>query len=281
MKRLLLLITMVFAGQVSAQDLPQTRLWLVSLENGETGTPELISTNPGYNNQPRFSPNGSTIWYTGEQDGHTQIRYHRLDDGSGGLVAKTGFSEYSPTPIPDQNALSVVRVEADEKQRLWRIDLESKEFSLLFPDLEPVGYFAWMDDNSIAAFILGETFDLYTAHTGNPNSEKVLSNIGRTLLTHPKSGEILFVDKNTEQIAAMEPGSGKIRSVMSLFPGEEDFSIGSDGVYWTGIGSKLYRQTETADGWQLVADLLEYGIGDISRLAISPETNRIALVGED
>jgi hypothetical protein len=282
-KKHLLSVAVLVAGHAGAQDMPQTRLWLASLQNGEVGTPELISPNPGYNNQPRFSLDGSMIWYTGEHDGQTDVRYHRLDNGSGGFVAQSEYSEYSPTPIPGQNALAVVRVEADDKQRLWRIDLESGEFSLLFPNLEPAGYFAWIDGESVATFILGDTFDLYTARTGTAEPEKVLANIGRTLLTHPATGEILFVDQNTEpwQIAALEPATGQIRAVTPLFPGEQDFTVDTNGDYWTGIGSKLYRHNDGEKSWKLVADLSEFGVGDISRLAVNPNVDAIVLVGEN
>jgi hypothetical protein len=110
----------------------------------------------------------------------------------------------------------------------------------------------------------------------------VADNIGRSLRRHPVSGEILFVDKNSEpwEIAAYDPDTTITRLVMPLFPGSEDFTIDANGAYWTGNGSKLYRRTQVEDRWELVADFSNSGVGRISRLAINLKSGQIALVSD-
>ena len=48
-----------FAGNLSAQKLPGTDIWLARLVNGVPVEPVKINTGSGYNNQPHFSEDGS------------------------------------------------------------------------------------------------------------------------------------------------------------------------------------------------------------------------------
>lgn len=275
------------SGQGIAQALPETDIWLASLSTDGPGQMVRINTSGGYNNQPYFSGNGSVIYYTrempdAEKGSQTDIAAFNIGMTTTIMLSDSNESEYSPTPIPGRNALSVIQVEADQKQRLWAIDIHSGKMKLLLTDIEPVGYHAWLNEREVAMFILGERFTLQTATVGKTGARLIADNIGRTLRRHPQTGELLFVDKNREpwQIAAYNPVTSAIRSVIPLFPGSEDFTVDSHGSYWTGNDGKLYRRAPTDNRWELMADLSAHGIHNISRLAISPENDKIALVSD-
>lgn len=282
----LLFLTLTIAGNVPAQTLPGTDIWLADIESGLPGVPARISDGVGYNNQPYFSADGQVIYYTrempGENGSQTDIAAFDIETGGTAMVTNTAESEYSPTPIPGREALSFIQVEADQRQRLWSVDLGNSRLEILFPHIQPVGYHVWYGGTHVAMFILGDSFTLQTTDLGSGEARLVAENIGRSLHKHPASGEVLFVDKNVEpwQIAALDPGTGTIRDVMPLFPDSEDFTIDNAGDYWTGNGSKLYKRSPGADRWSLVADFSAHGIGNISRLAVDSASGRIALVGE-
>lgn len=283
----LFLPAVLYTGSIFAQALPSTNLWLASVESGVPVNPVKISMGDGYNNQPHFSEDGSVIFYTREMtDGgtatQTDIAAFHTGNTTTTFVNSTPESEYSPTPIPGRDALSVIQTEADQKQRLWAIDLASGEMELLLRDAEPVGYHAWINQTDVAMFILGESFTLQTASLSSDDTKLVADNIGRSIRKHPQTGEVLFVDKNREpwQIAAFDPQSGIVRGVMPLFPGNEDFTIDRNGSYWSGNGGKLYRRTPGDTRWELMADFTYYGIKHISRLAIHMDSNQIAMVSD-
>jgi Tol biopolymer transport system component len=273
-----------FAGNLFAQELPGTDIWLARITNGLPVEPVKINTGIGYNNQPHFSEDGSVIYYTREMsDGkaaQTDISAFNTKTTITTMVNNTPESEYSPTPIPDRNALSVIQVEADQKQRLWAIDVASGNMDLLLADVEPVGYHAWINDSEVAMFILGDSFTLQIASLDNKDASLVADNIGRSIRKHPQTGEILFVDKNREpwQIAAFDPITKQVRGVMPLFPANEDFTIDANGNYWSGNGSKLYKRPAGDSRWELMADFKTFGINHISRLAINLNSGQIALV---
>ena len=280
-------VFILFAAQAYSQGLPQTDIWLATIDQGILSQPVKINATTGYNNQPHFSDDGTVIYYTREMPGkdgvaQTDIAVFHLEDMTTTMLALTGESEYSPTPIPGRNAVSVIRVEPDQKQRLWSIKTDSGEMELLLPAVEPVGYHAWLNDQEVAMFILGESFTLQLAALGGDDSEVIADNIGRSIRRHPHSGEILFVDKNPEpwKIAAYTPVNRTTRAIMPLFPAGEDFTIDNHGNYWTGNGSRLYRRSPGDAKWELMADFSAMGISNISRLAISPADNRIALVSD-
>ncbi len=287
----LLAFLLLPCAQVVAQDLPKTDLWLANINANQptslAGPPVKINTTVGYNNQPHFSVDGNVIYYTREVTlpngiAQTDIAAFNLRTRTTTMVNQTMESEYSPTPIPGRNALSVIQVEADQKQRLWAISLTNGEMELLLPDAEPVGYHAWMNDQQVAMFILGDSFDLYTAKLQEAGSSKVASNIGRTLRRHPENGDIIFVDKNTEpwKISIYHSVTNSIQTIMPLFPDSEDFTVDRNGAYWTGNGSKLYRRSPMDARWELITDFGAYGVRNISRLAISPANDKIMLTSE-
>src|SRR5205085_7470855 len=79
-----------------------------------------ITNRAGYDNQPSFV--GSTIYYTSQRAGQTDI--YRYEDGRTVQVTATPESEYSAALTPDAKAITVVRVERDSTQRLWRFPLD-------------------------------------------------------------------------------------------------------------------------------------------------------------
>jgi hypothetical protein len=281
------MIGATFAGNLLAQELPGTDIWLARIVNDVPTEPVKINTGSGYNNQPHFSEDGSVIYYTREMPGgeaaQTDIAAFNIKTSITTMVNNTSESEYSPTPIPGRNALSVIQVEADQKQRLWAIDVANGNMDLLLTDVEPVGYHAWVNDKEVAMFILGDSFTLQTASIDNKDTSLVADNIGRSIRKHPQTGEILFVDKNREpwQIAAYDSETRQVRGVMPLFPASEDFTIDASGNYWSGNGSKLYKRSPGDSRWQLMADLKTFGINHISRLAINLKSNQIALVSDN
>jgi hypothetical protein len=277
----------IFVGSALAQDLPATELWLIKIENGKPGNPVRINAGKGYNNQPHFSADGSVIYYTREMPGEagaaqTDVAAFHTGTSITTMVNQTPESEYSPTPIPSRNALSVIQVEPDQKQRLWAIDVANGNMELLLPGAEPVGYHAWINSSQVAMFILGETFTLQTATIGKTGAQLVASNIGRSIRKHPRTNEILFVDKYQEpwQIAALDPETGVIRGVMPLFPGNEDFTVDSAGNYWTGNGSKLYKRSSGDRRWMLFADFKNHGVDNITRLATHLASGQITFVSD-
>src|SRR5258707_11489719 len=127
---------------------PDTEIYLapLSMSGGRltVGPPVNITSSPGYDNQPSFAPDGRSVLFTSLRGG-AQTDIYRYDIAAGRVarVTNTPESEYSPTVTPDGAHISVIRVEADGTQRLWRFTMDGTEPELVLADVKPVGYHAW------------------------------------------------------------------------------------------------------------------------------------------
>ncbi|RMH23151.1 MAG: hypothetical protein D6696_01455 [Acidobacteria bacterium] len=266
---------------------PATDVYLLAVTAGETGIelgrPENLTDRPGYDNQPRFLPGGRALVYTSIDDaGQADVMRLELASRARRPVARTPESEYSPTPIPgDPGGLSVVRVEADGRQRLWRLPLDGGRPTLLLPDLEPVGYHAWVDRRHLLLFVLGSPPTLQLATVGAGEGTILARDVGRALAAIPGDGRMSFVHKRGDGdwwVTAIDPDRGHPRPLVRTPTAREDFAWAPDGSLWMGDGSRLLRWRRGQDGWQEVADLAAYGLHDVTRLAFDDAGRRLALV---
>src|SRR5258706_7709574 len=98
----------------------------VTTESGQMkfSNPVRITEWAGYNNQPFFLPDGQSLLYTSiRDDKQADVYQYDIRNRTTKRVTDTAESEFSPTLTPDGRFISVVRVEADSTQRLWKFPL--------------------------------------------------------------------------------------------------------------------------------------------------------------
>jgi len=275
---------------VSAQAPPSTDVFLATLATADgrlqAGEPINVSKSPGYDNQPAFTPDGAGILFTSVRDGAEMPDIYRYDLASRAVsrVTATAEGEYSPTPTPDGAGFSVIRVEADGTQRLWRFTMAGAAPSLVLAEVKPVGYHAWIDDRTLALFVLGRPATLQIADTSTGKAEMVIGNIGRSLHRIPGRGTVSFVHKEDEAgwwVKEYDPGTKAITPLVRTLDGSEDCAWTPDGRLLMGQGSKLFAWRPGSDtGWEEVANFAAAGLQSITRLAVSPGGDRIAIVAQ-
>ena len=239
-----------------------------------------LTDRDGYDNQPFFTPDGAAVLYTSGRGEQTDVYHRDLATGATTPLTDTPESEYSPTPLPD-GGFSVVRVEPDERQRLWRFDADGTAPSLLLESVEPVGYHAWADAHRVALFILGDPPTLHLADVRMGTSTPYASNIGRSLHRVPGSTAISFVHKQEDGVwivKMLDPDTGSITPVAATLPEREDYAWLPDGTLLMADGAVLYHWTPKQATWHPLADFSAAGIAQITRLAASPDGARVVLV---
>lgn len=252
------------------------------------GPPHNVTRRAGYDNQPSFTRDGGAIFYTSTRDdAQADIYRHVLATGRTTRVTQTApESEYSATEVPGGGALSVIRVERDSTQRLWRIALRGGRTgpeTVLFPALKPVGYHAWADATHLAMFVLGSPPVLVLGDLATGKSDTLMASIGRSLHRIPGGRHISFVSKayeNANWVMELDVDTRAMRPLARLPQGVEDHAWLPDGRLVAGSGSKLYVcDLSKRATWEEVADLAGAGVGGITRLAVSPNGRHIAIVG--
>jgi len=272
------------SGALSQSAPPATDVYRVEVTwtdaGPRVGAPENLTDREGYDNQPQFLPGGSGLVYTSIREGQADAYRYDFASGEHRPVTQTPESEYSPTPIPGEAAISVVRVEADGRQRLWGFSLDGSKGELLLPNVEPVGYHVWADARNLALFVLGEPPTLERAERGPGSSKEVAKGIGRGLGKVPGERAVVFVRSSEEstQLVRHDFETGELEPLLEARPGSEDFAFDPEGGIWMAEGTKIYRATAETWEWRLVADFDDAGLGEITRLAFDGEGARLALV---
>lgn len=280
--------TVTASGPAAAAP-PATNIWVATLERDPggglaVGEPVNVTDRPGYDNQPFFLPDGSGFWYTAiDSTGQADIWFHDLVTGANHAVTATApESEYSATWLGMGGGFSVIRVEADSKQRLWRFDLDGSNARVLLPEVAPVGYQAWADDHTVVMYVLGDPATLVVGDVSTGTTRTVARDVGRSIQTIPGTDDVSFVQQlgsDSTEIRRLNVRTGTSTRVAPGVPGGEFHAWTPDGTLLQAHGGVLYAWSVAADSWRQVADFTDRGI-TLSRVAVSPDGSRIALVGE-
>jgi hypothetical protein len=198
--------------------------------------------------------------------------------------------------LPDGEHISVVRVEDDGTQRLWRMSRSgpASSMSMVLPDIQPVGYHAWVDDRTVVLFVLGDTgrpATLQVADTVTGKTAVITADIGRSVQRMP-SGAISFVQRQpavanrppdvmiTQFTTTPSVEAGSTAPLIRPAGGATDPFLAwtPDGTALMAVDSTMYRWRSGEPDWTFVANLAPFGLRDVSRLAVSPQGDRLAIV---
>ena len=305
---LLVVALLVPVGAIARQPRPpaNTEVYLTGLNrdvmppsgSGASGVTN-ISNNPGYDNQPSFTPDGKAILFTSNRDGK-QTDIYRYDLQTKTLTQLTHTVENGThrSSRAHGKTFSVIRVEADGTQRLWRFDLDGSNPRRVMTKVTGVGYQAWLDATHIAVFIVGaagQPNTLQLADTTTDSAELVDANPGHGLALLPgaASPTVTYVSKTDPQHWVVKAFSLADRTptvLMDAVQGSEDLAW--DPVYGSGPGRRLFMpqgahlMVALAGGpWREGGDFSTAGIDRMTRLAINPDktlgaANRLVFVAE-
>lgn len=291
----LLILVFVFSmvtTKAAAQD--PSDIFLVKMNRTDSafrfGTPEKISTEKGYNNQPYFGPDSSFLLYSSEENKQTDVFKYLLASKKTVQLTATPQSEYSPTPMADGKRFSVIQqinTEGPDKgaQKLMAFPFVKGEPTLLFYEKEKkVGYHAWIDGSRMAMFILGEPHTLQLIDIKTKKARIAAGNIGRSIYVVPGKKAVSFTHYEGSKdgvIKTVDVETLKLTSLVPMKSGGEYYAWTAKGELLMAVGSKLFKYKPGKDKeWQEVADFSGKGINKITRLAVAPDGRWLALVSE-
>jgi Periplasmic component of the Tol biopolymer transport system len=286
-----LAVTSLCASSLAAQSTPDPEIYLMplSVDGGKVsvGKPVNITNRPGYDNQPAFSPNGREVYYTStREDAQADIYRYNIASKKTERVTKTApESEYSATVMPSHERISVIRVEKDSTQRLWSFALNGSDDRLVLPEIKPVGYHAWLDPFHLALFVLGTPNSLVLVDTRTGKDQVLARDIGRSLLPLPSGHGLTFLSHHDQDWVLTEVRLNRSYDSVRYTRPIVTLPAGMDFVAWVGntliggTGTKLF--TWKAGGqWTELIDLAGEGLTHITRIAVSPDLQTLAIVAE-
>ncbi len=284
MKNLFMLLLISITYFSYAQ--PNTDIYLFDLDtsNGKfiLSNVKNISDNKGYDNQPSFFDD-TTILYAGTRKGQTDIVQYKIDSGKKKWLTKTDGSEYSPLKIPSENAISAIRLEKDETQKLYKYNFKNGKTSILI-DRIVIGYQTWFNKNTLVSSVLeDDMLSLYVSNLNIDKHNKIEPNIGRSLHKIPSTNMISFISKASDnwEIKSLEFVTGKTKTITTTLPEVEDMCWLPNGTIVMGKENVLYKYNPNKDSeWAEVASLRDFDITNITRLTVNSDGTKIAIVAE-
>jgi len=255
-----------------------------SLDNLRTATPQPIATARGYDNQPFFTPDGTALWFTANRDGkQTDIyEFHRKTRQVRQLVS-TPEAEYSAAATPDGNGLSVIRVENDGMQRLWRFDAAGANPRVVLADVRPVGYHAWIDGDQLALYVLGQPSTLQHVRVSTGKATVVARSVGRSLHRMPGTQAVSFVHREAPDdvwVKQFDPATGAVTPLVRAVPGsgERDVAWMPDGTLLMSAETTIFAWRRGDKDWREIYTVAPQQLGAVTRMAVAPDGRTLAIV---
>ncbi|GHC53061.1 hypothetical protein [Ulvibacter litoralis] len=287
MNKIIATILLGTSCSLFAQTNPEVYLGNVKSEYGGLAIYNFqnISNDAGYDNQPSFVGN-SEVLFAGNNTNQTDITtYSIATKTKNNFYKSTPGGEYSPKMVPNKtNVVSAVRLDPDGLQRLYFYEKGFKNPSEAIKGLQ-VAYYDYYDDNTLVASVLrDDELDLVVSKLKSQKTDTLVTNVGRSISKVPNSNTISYTlankDKNQE-LFLLNMETYESFFVCQLPVGIQDYAWLNDSQILIGSNSKIYLyDTFLNEEWSEVADLSEDNITNITRLAVSPNQNYIAIVAE-
>ena len=283
----------------SQQAPPATEVYLATLDPSAGVTSWMnISNSPGYDNQPSFLPDSSAILFSSNRDGK-QTDIYRYDIAGKTLkqLTNTPDSEYSPTVTPDGKTFSVIRqAAADGTQLLVRHDLATgAHHSVVFENVKPVGYHAWIDATHVAMFILGsgqgQPATLQIGDTTKGTADIVATGIGRSVLIRPRTKTVSFISAaQPRMIKEFDPVLKATTDLIAPFENSQDATWTPGGVLLMASDKTIAMWRTGRTEWATLAMIsgdspyvsagAQPSVRSVTRMAVSADSKWLAFVAE-
>jgi len=253
-----------------------------------------LTDRTAYDNQPLFLPDGDLLLYTSaltkNKVEQTDSMLISLKSGQVLNLTNSVVSEYSPTLMPSGISFSVIRA-VNNEQKLWRYPLyperpSAETASELLTNINPVGYHAWVDNNRVMLFVLGEPHTLQLADVQKQSSQVLDENIGPSLLAIPHSSLMSYTASIGEgesiqwQLKSYHPDTGQIELLTTLPKGAYYYAWDGKGYAIAAVDSILMQwdKTNIDKGWRPFADVSDECPKGVTRLTTNSQNSQIALV---
>lgn len=269
-----------------------TDLWLVDI-SGKGGklkimpnTAKPLTNRPEYDNQPSFINDSELVFSAADEKGnHDIILYSFRTNRFTNLTKTPDRSEYSPSLTECGSYFSAIVVEPNGTQRLWLYPVTGEAPELLYEDIFPVGYYDWLEGKA-AFFLLGDPNSLIYVR-GKGKVDTLATDIGRTVRRRPSTAEISYLNRKITveseegkafEMASVDLKSGEKKSYGMALPGSQDFIWIDKNHLLMAKGNEVFLKHIRATDWQSLGKIESSSHQGISRMAYSPELNKIVLV---
>tara|TARA_R110001632_G_scaffold10505_1_gene38801 strand:+ start:3316 stop:4491 length:1176 start_codon:yes stop_codon:yes gene_type:complete len=285
MKKLTLLFVFITSTIVSQTN---TEVYLFDIEKTETGykltNKKNVSNNKEYDSQPYFYDN-NTLLFASSRNEQTDILKYTIKTGKKVFINSTPKGgEYSPQRIPGSDDISAVRLDNSGLQRFYRYDINTGDSKEIIRSLK-LAYPLWYSDKLVISAVIGKnSLDLVTSDLKHKTNFTLQNNIGRSLHKIPNSSKVSYISKKNPQweIRSLDVSTLRTAKIAELDGKYEDIYWMSEDVVLQAKKNKILQlNTKTDTVWSELFTVDDAQIQNISRISISPDGTKMAIVGEE
>jgi hypothetical protein len=283
----LLALTFVALTRGAAAQILDTEVWVgkVGLRDGGFAVSDLknISNHRGYDNQPAFLPDGASLLFTTEAAnlddtglGVHAVRYDFATGRSTPLPLARGFS---PTPAKDGQIMLL------RQGGVWLHDARGKLLRAL-TDTKEAGYFYRFEDDRWVLFMNDKDRRIVLYDPVTHALETMITGAITAPYRVPGDRAVTFVvqtkvaDKDTLTLHRLDVDTKRVTTLATI-----PFPTGGHHV-WTPRGTIFIASANTIHEWDprrptewpIVYRFDDPDLQGITRIALSPAADRIALV---
>jgi hypothetical protein len=268
-----------------AQTGSEILLFDLSIKNDKLvlSNPKNITNHVGYDNQPSFHADQPLIFYSSfNPDGRSDIKSYDYEKGETRSFTQTTEREYSPTLTPDKHFVSCIIQRDDGAQNLGKYPVGGGQPTVLIDNLI-VGYHAWIDQDRLLLFVLGEPQTLHLYNVKTKEDKVIAEKIGRSLHKIPNQNAVSFVHKISDSewiIKRWDAATSEITTIAKTLPGREDLCWTPQGRIIMSDGTRIYSIDPLNEKeWSEVS--IKSGselLTGVTRLSLNSKGNRLAVV---
>ena len=242
-----------------------------------------ISNNDGYDNQPSFY-NDNQVLFASTRNQQTDIVSYNVRDAKVTWINDTGFgSEYSPTKIPNQKAISAIRLDTTGLQRLYQYDFKTGKNKELIKDLV-IGYHTWYTNDILVSAVLADGgLDLVVSNLKDGTNYTQQKKIGRSLHKIPNSDLISYISKENDiwEIKSIHPITGATATIIETIPEADDMCWLLNGTILMPKGNTIYAYNPKKDTtWRVFRIFKDANLSNITRIATNSTSSLLSLVSD-
>jgi hypothetical protein len=284
--RVVSLLALVFAlalSHAAAAQILETEVWVgkVDLRDGAFEVSELknISQHRGYDNQPSFLPDGRSLLYTTEAESldETGLGVHavRYDLRTGKATPLRDARGFSPTPTVDGEIMLL------RQGGVWLHDARGKLRRALTQTTQ-AGYFTRFEDDAWVLFMNDKDRRIVLYDPGTHALETIITGAITAPYREPRHRSVTFVTQS-ETVRTLHRLDIDTKNLLTL--ATIPFPTGGHHVWTTrntilmASGSAIHEwDPQHPNDWRVVHRFDDPDLQGITRIALSPAGDRIALV---
>ena len=280
----------LFISTYCFAQLPETDIWLVNLVKKEGKynyeKPINITNRSGYDNQPSFTIDNKGVYFVSvKEDKQSDVYLYTINKKVISQLTKTFESEYSPTLNIDKKKITCVVVLKDSSQQLFNYNVEnilpSSEIAIGLPNADSVGYFTWLNKDTILYYKLTEPHSLRAWDIASNKDVWICDHPTRAFKKIGNTSQFIYGIKKDTSSVEFRIYNPILREskVYATYPSSsEDFVWHDELGLIKSENSDLMNYNPKTKTWDILFSFSNLGIKKITRFVFDSKTKQLAVV---